>query len=585
MIAIALALLLAAQEVRETEPNDTRDAAVQEVAPGAVFAGSLTSGDHDWVHLACAAETVCSLELEIPDTETALLEIAFARQSLFTRSNDRPIRALRVRFPNGRTLLHLSGEARQYRLRIAQVAVEAGVEYEPNDGDADAIELREGDVRKGQQSGFRNEEDHFVIQVATAGPRELVFKRAPANERAMRARLDLTSASPNGNRFSYDITAVAEEYHFYPVLEPGTWRAVLYLTDDTPIGTTYEISQQPFVAKISAEQKAAATAAVERATKYLLQLPESRSPSPPIVAAESMVLAALAEGRGARERREMLDRDYVAWLAGAFQPVEGRTWQGREVRSATTNIYTHTMATLGLAEAAANGSAKARELAATAAEFLIATQATERKPKHWNGPVARQAPGHGGWRYAVNDNTADLSIQGWALVALTAVDAAGIQVEGMRDAFAAGLECVRRMGNQDGFGYERPGGGSNLHNSIGALVVLLHDSGSSAMGFATRQLDTHLWAATQVDRGDNYPFYYLYCATRAQYLRGGAAWETWRAVALPQLLRRQREDGSWAAIIYDAQPGPRWSTALGLMALRLCLDDPPRYLRVEAKGF
>lgn len=585
MITLALALLFQAQEVPEQEPNDTREAAVQEVAPGATFVGSLTSNDHDWVHLACATETVCSFELEIKDTENALLEIAFANQSLFTRSNDRPIRAVRVRFPQGRTLLHLSGGADQYRLRIAPVAAAEGEECEPNDCDADAIEIREGHVWRGQQSGFRNEEDHHVFRVATAGPRELVFKRAPAQERAMRARLDITTTTPNGNHFSYVITPIAEEYHFYPVFEPGTWRVVLALTDDTRIGTTYELTLLPFVPKVTAAQKEAAAAAVERATKYLLQLPEARPPNPAPVAAESMALAALAEGRGARERRDVLERDFVDWLATCFQTVEGGTWKGREVRSVTNNIYTHTMATLALAEAAANGSAKARELATTAAEFLIATQATDRKPKHWNGPVPREAESHGGWRYTPSDNTADLSIQGWALVALTAVDAAGIPVEGMRDAFADGLGCMRRMGDQNGFGYQRPGGGSNLHSSIGALLLLLHDDASSAMGFATKQLDTHLWAATQVEYGESYPFYYLYCATRAQYLRGGAEWETWRSVAMAQLLRRQLDDGSWAALVLDAQPGPRWTTALGLMVLRLCLDDVPRYLRVEAKGF
>ncbi|HZL72930.1 MAG TPA: hypothetical protein VFC86_10745, partial [Planctomycetota bacterium] len=59
----------------------------------------------------------------------------------------------------------------------------------------------------------------------------------------------------------------------------------------------------------------------------------------------------------------------------------------------------------------------------------------------------------------------------------------------------------------------------------------------------------------------------------------------WRATALRQLLRRQQEDGSWAAFGYESAPGPRWTTAIGLMMLRLCLNEPPKYLRVEAKGF
>jgi len=216
----------------------------------------------------------------------------------------------------------------------------------------------------------------------------------------------------------------------------------------------------------------------------------------------------------------------------------------------------------------------------------VATQNTERKPAALKGPIDREARGYGGWRYSPEDATSDLSIVGWCLIALTAVDAAGLKVAGLRDAIEAGLRYVGSVGNEKGFGYEQPqGSGSNIHNSIGALMMLLYGDECPALGFAKAHLDRHLWSATQVDDGEGYPFYYLYYATRAQYLRSGDVWETWRATALRQLLRRQREDGSWAGFGLESAPGARWTTAIGLMMVRLCLNEPPKYLRVEAKGF
>jgi hypothetical protein len=341
----------------------------------------------------------------------------------------------------------------------------------------------------------------------------------------------------------------------------------------------------PFTAKVTAEERAAGAAATDRAVAWLLQLPESRTAADNVIASESMVLAALAEGRGARERREQLEREYVAWLAPYFTKLEGGPWRGRDVFSCTKNIYTHAMATLGLVEAAANGSEQARALATRGVEFLLATQNTLQKPAQWKGPVPKESQGYGGWRYVPDDPHADLSIVGWCLVAITAADAAGIRADGMRDGATAALTFVDKISNEYGFGYDHAGSRANLHNAIGALLELLYDERSNGFAFATGELDAHLWAATQVDTADQFPFYYLYYGTRAMYLRRGEAWENWRAVALRQLLRRQQADGSWAALEGEQQAGIRWVTALGLMALRLCLDEPPRYLRLEVQGF
>jgi hypothetical protein len=589
MIAFAVALLCVGlvpqgPSVQEREPNDSPQTATQDVAPGATVTGSLPSGDEDWFHVVCAEPTMCSFTLETEAAGSPTMAILLPQGRFAVRTDDRPLRTLCLQLPGGRTAVQLAGQAGSYQLRITATSRGLGKELEPNDREADATPIREGETIAGQHSGWPNEEDFFVFEVGAAGPRELVLSRNLTCERPLRGTLSVYRKPPTLS-YSYDITLVAAEFHFYPVFDPGTWYIEFNVFGDTAVGEPYELSLLPVSPRIAAEERVAGAAAVDRAVRWLSQLPESRAKNDFELAAEGMVLAALAEGRGGRERREQLERDYVDWIEGFFRKIEGGTWRDRDVSELGTNIYAHTMATLGLAEAAAIGSTKARALATRAAEFLIATQNTERKPAHWGGPISRMAPGHGGWRYAPEEPSADLSILGWAVIALSAVDAAGIEIEGMREAIAASLGYVNRVGDENGFGYTNPGGNSNVHNSIGALLLLLHDESATGLGYALHQLDRHLWSATQVDHGDGVPFYYLYYATRAQYLRRGEAWETWRATALRQLLRRQNADGSWAAIHYESQPGPRWTTALGLLVLRLCLDEAPRYLRVEAKGF
>lgn len=575
MIALALAAALLAQDVPEQEPNNERDKTSQGIAPGATFTGSLDpEGDQDWVHVECDKETVCSLALEVAKDDRSRLEIHLPHAALATTARDGTTLALRVRFPKGRTAVRLVGRAKSYRFRISVEEIGERHEVEPNNHSKEAHEILEGETWRGAHSGFTNELDCYRFKAASAGPRELVFKGGPK----FRGYIGLFGSDPLKQVYYY-INGYADEYHFYPVLEPGVWN--LHLTvGDTPVGDSYEISVLPFAGKVTGEERQAGQAAIERAIRYLAKFPEGVAWQQVITSAESIVLAALSEGAGAKERREELDRECVSRIEARFKKVEGAS-----VLYVEHNIYTHAMATLGLAEAAANGSEKAKALAIRAAEFLVATQNTERKPAVWKGPIERKARGYGGWRYSPDENRSDLSIVGWCVIALTAVDAAGLKVDGLRDALEAALHYVRTTGDEDGFGYEHPKGGSDIHNSIGALMMLLYGEQSTALAFATRQLDRHLWSATQVDSGDAYPFYYLYYATRAQYLRSGDVWETWRATALRQLLRRQKEDGSWAPLSYETAPGVRWTTAIGLMMLRLCLNEAPKYLRVEAKGF
>ncbi|HTF56821.1 MAG TPA: hypothetical protein VK661_06280, partial [Planctomycetota bacterium] len=273
MIALVLAWVLLPQEVSEQEPNNELDKARQEIAPGATFTGSLDpEGDQDWVHVACEKDSLCSIVLEISKEETALLEIHFPGTTLTTFPGDRPIRALRVRFPKGRTALRIIGRARQYRCRITVVEQGEFKEVEPNERIEDAHEIREGQTWWGQNSGFQNDIDSYVFKAASAGPREIVLKCGPRKERPFRGYIGVFGSDPLKVAYYY-INDFADEFHFYPVLETGTWNLQLTILSDTPVGAEYELTLKPPAGKVTAEERKAAQGAIDRATRFLLNVP------------------------------------------------------------------------------------------------------------------------------------------------------------------------------------------------------------------------------------------------------------------------------------------------------------------------
>ena len=126
---------------------------------------------------------------------------------------------------------------------------------------------------------------------------------------------------------------------------------------------------------------------------------------------------------------------------------------------------------------------------------------------------------------------------------------------------------------------------ANIRNAIGALLLTLYADDSQVLDAACQDLDYHLPNAVRVDENGDHPFYYWYYATRLNYLWGGYAWEAWRTTMAAQLISIQREDGTFHTYQSEASFAEPYSTALGSMILRMCLNDVPVYLKREARGF
>jgi hypothetical protein len=459
-------------------------------------------------------------------------------------------------------------------------------EAEPNDRPGEATPLREGRPMRGERSHPRDV-DWFAIDTAAPGPRHFTVRRFATGTQPVTLRVDVTDAgSPAKLLYSYRCGPEAAEHHFYPVFERGPHRlSVEFLSESE--GQSYELRLDPFEGPVGKGDVAAAEAAIDRGVARLLAgTPTGTARAESLaIPVEAMALAALCEGKGARERAAVVDRDLVGFLEARLAPSRDGGWRGEPVFEASPDIYQQAIVTLALAQAAGAGSQRARKLCGPAAGYLLASQLSRERSTAWGGPVDAGTRFHGGWRYKKSSPDADISVAGWCLAALAATDAAGIVLPGADDAAGLGVEFVTRCIDYEGFHYQ-PGnkGPSDIHDAIGAFVCLLAGDQGVALA-AARRLDLHLPAVTQVDRGEQYPLYYAYYATRALYLRGGPEWETWRAATLRQLVRAQAADGSWPPLGKDVAAGRRFATALGVIILRTCLDEAPVYLKREVRGF
>jgi hypothetical protein len=461
-------------------------------------------------------------------------------------------------------------------------------EAEPNDSAEAATVLPQKRSVKGRVTGSVEDQDWYRVSIRSPGVYRLLVRPLEPDARPiLEARVQVwTRSDSTAELYAYLITDYAAAFQFFPVLDPGDHFVQVGFLNGAAAGRGYEISLEPAADVPADDEVKRAREAIVRGVEWLLAKgPEWKSQGH-FVASSSLALAALSEGADAPSRLPRIDRDYVEPLDKLFEEWEG-TWKGRRVYGVWDTMYAHAMATLGLAEAAVAGSDKARAAARRAAEFLLAAQQSEEKCAAWGGPIGPSEHNYGGWRYKPDSTDADLSVTGWCVVGLAAVGAAGIQIEGLRDALDRAVKFAERVSSASGFSYEHSGGTTgNLRNSVGALVCLLWGHESAALDSACLDLDRHLPAWTQVDVGENYPLYYAYYATRGNYLRGGRAWERWRSAMIRQLLFHRRTDGSWPVPAdNESVLGDRWATALGVLILRLCLNEPPAYLKLELKGF
>lgn len=452
------------------------------------------------------------------------------------------------------------------------------------------IPIKLGERRRGVNS-FHGDWDSYEVEVSKRTLCRLTVRRLPVNGTIQPLSCHVR-VGQHADNFGYRFDLAAHDtLYFYPVLEPGKHPLVVAQMSGQ-LGAAYEVLLEPFSVGVTPRDEAAGRAAVAAGLRWLLDShPDDKPRRKHRVAHTALSLMALVEHRpkqGARDaRREAAIAAHITTLRKGLKALKDVAWDGAGLQQFSVYTYDVAIATLALADAAGSGYEAAKAPAREGVRWLLAAQIGPDRPEAWGDPVKTGAT-LGGWRYGGKSKSADISVVGWCMIALYAADVAGIEVRGLQPAVERGLAYVGRCGDSTtGFYYQhqRRGRPTSIQQSIGALLFLLLDEEHPGLQPCLRDLDKHLCASTQVGHGHDSPCYYFYYVTRVNYLRGGYAWESWRQITLRQLCHRQRKDGSWAALRHEEGEGERFTTAMMVMILRLCLNQPPAYLQRDVSGF
>lgn len=245
-------------------------------------------------------------------------------------------------------------------------------------------------------------------------------------------------------------------------------------------------------------------------------------------------------------------------------------------------FYTDALATIALCELLAmTGDEQFREPATRAVKNLVDSQGEA-----------------GGWKYKPNDRS-DLSVTGWALMALKSARMAGIAVPSpVFSRIEEFLDSVARAdlpaGARDGSRYVYEESDVFIREAVPTMtaVGLLcreylgwpgeDDRVDKGLDFLSSE---HLpeWRRGKVD------VYYWYYATQACLHAGGPQWPVWNRVMrelLPeQQLKRGRERGSWDPALdqWGSAGGRLYMTAFSIYTLEVYYRHLPLYQQRAVK--
>ncbi len=240
---------------------------------------------------------------------------------------------------------------------------------------------------------------------------------------------------------------------------------------------------------------------------------------------------------------------------------------GYLVRSGEGKMYAHCISTLFLSEVSGmvdpERQKKIDEVLPRALSLILDAQDYKKRSKELQG----------GWRYQPNSNDADLSLTGWAVMALRSAKLNGAAVPD--DSIAKAVEFIlrcrpRKSEGEKGFSYMPYQGGKPAMTGVAILCLSLsgqfdHPSLPKAGDYLLKAKPNKRW-------GGGGHFYYMnYYCTQAMFQLGGKYWDQWAEQLYEAALKRQKpKDGSW---------GDPYSTAMTVLALTVSYRQLPVYQR------
>lgn len=233
-------------------------------------------------------------------------------------------------------------------------------------------------------------------------------------------------------------------------------------------------------------------------------------------------------------------------------------------------MYAHCIATLTLAEVSGMVDKKRQKrIDATLPKALEAILKAQR--------VRKDARNKGGWRYKIDSRDSDMSLTGWAIMALRAGRLNGAAVP--KEAIKAAVEYILRCraggrGRGDGsFGYQVGQGGKDT--MTGAAILCLSLCGEHE-NKALIPAGEWLYKRINHSRSGSHYYYGVYYCSQAMFQLGGKYWEKWAARMYTFMLKDQAIDGSWTK---HSGYGPCYGTAMGVLAMTVSYRQLPIYQR------
>ncbi len=264
------------------------------------------------------------------------------------------------------------------------------------------------------------------------------------------------------------------------------------------------------------------------------------------------------------------DIEHAAWMRRSVSFILTQQapsgYFGRHDRS---RMYGHGVVTLTLAEAIGmcNDETIEKKMSRALEKAVALTiQAAQ---------IEKKVPHHGGWRYQPNSHDSDMSLSGWQLMSLHAVQQVGIPVpeKVIRNAVAYAKRHITENG---GVGYNTPGDHPALRGlGLLALAIGGEDEDPLADMIAQRIVQQRLaW------RGDHF-FYRAYYESVGLSRARPDIWSEYGPHVRQLLVEHQRKNGTWASPPGSNEHvhGEIYITTMAVLALAVDRHLLPAYQR------
>ncbi len=286
--------------------------------------------------------------------------------------------------------------------------------------------------------------------------------------------------------------------------------------------------------------------------------PGNRGSATGVVSLAGMAFLAAGHTPGHGPYGEAINRclDYIL----SQQNDSGYIYAGRS-NTGDRGMYSHHISTLFMTELSGmldpRREERVREAAGRAIRVIVASQEVSKRSGH-----------EGGWRYGPSANDSDLSVSGWAVMALRSARLNGARVPDRN--IRRAVDYVLRMQHDNGgFGYQNPGQHRVSLTGLGILVLELSGyHGADEVARGKRYLNQHYRGIVS---GNHWQFA-TYYGMQAGFQLGGDTWERIGAHVYEHFLPRQRDDGSW---------GDLYNTSMVLLSLTVPYRQLPIYQRDE----